>query len=469
MIIYKKWKNLKPDVKVGLACTAFYFASLATPIYAAVEQELNRVEPTNLEQITTSEKAKTLYKEKIMEYSSDNIFEVDEIRNLYGINKKETKLLGKEKTKLENQLEVNTNTDDLDKQILRYEEKLEEGAKVSVFEPVRKKLEMDVLSYYEGLMAKDGKWNIVYSAETKLHPGLNPVMKEVITEIDKIMKQYNKDSNLGLFFKKDEYKIQDILALYGLMDRKDYFDNVAEDDTKNKLAMLRQRKEDIIDSEQNTALKKKIAVLDETLEKNSDATAYFKAYFDYKEEIKEFEAKYGNANNDWAHSFIKSVIYEGKGLRPSSSDRFNALEIKEKEFKGQQKAVVLGLESYLNSQELLAREPISQELSSSIIRVEELGNPATKKFPWWLGTFVMGMGAPIIRNLIIKGYTRGRNVYNEGEYFAAGIAGLGNGVVGMVFLDGLHPFVFPARMLTPLVLQPFFKLIDWDPARSFAK
>ena len=89
-------------------------------------------------------------------------------------------------------------------------------------------------------------------------------------------------------------------------------------------------------------------------------------------------------------------------------------------------------------------------------------NPAKIKVPWWLGSFIIGGLAPALRNVLLKKYIVS-NASGE-EYAGAFFAGVGNGIVGGIALDGLFPGAFWVRMASPIVLQPAFKLFKVDPA-----
>ena len=101
-----------------------------------------------------------------------------------------------------------------------------------------------------------------------------------------------------------------------------------------------------------------------------------------------------------------------------------------------------------NTEEIMARTiPINKEF------------PIRTEFPQipLLGWQLIGGFFPLFRNLVLKKYLRGSKA-NEGEYVVSGLAGVINGLVGTLFLDSLHPWVYPFRtLITPLIFQPFFK------------
>ena len=79
--------------------------------------------------------------------------------------------------------------------------------------------------------------------------------------------------------------------------------------------------------------------------------------------------------------------------------------------------------------------------------------PSIPRWAWSLAGWIF----PLVRNIGLTGYlTKGKG---RGSRYAGGVgSGLMNGIFGTLFLDGLHPLVFPARMLaTPFVAQLLFK------------
>jgi len=449
---------MRTSAKLGLVGTALYAATLAAPVYAAVKQEVKPVEPVNLEQITTIEQADNLYKEKITEYASDGLFKFDEFKNIYKIQNKRYDLIKKEKEILDEKYSISADIAKLDEKIDEYNNKLTDDGQVPVFDVVREKLESNILAYYKGLIQdKDSKWNVTYSAETILEPELNIIFKEIVSETDKILKNCYKDDMLDMVLNKEEYKLRDILTIYAITERNDRFDKNREDYLRQKLTELEEKKKVILGSEKNIALKEKINRLDETLTHISYGVGYIDVYFSYKKDIDQFEKKYGNFNKMFARSHVSNYLLEKKGLRPTGGDRFNSLEHAEKEFRDQQKLVITYLDKYLKSENLE-------------VKIEELGNPAKKRMPWWFGSFILGIGFPIVRNMLIKKYVRGKEMKDGFEYFLSSLAGLGNGLTGFFFLDGLHPLVYPTRMLlTPLVFQPAFKLFKFDPCKNITE
>ena len=76
--------------------------------------------------------------------------------------------------------------------------------------------------------------------------------------------------------------------------------------------------------------------------------------------------------------------------------------------------------------------------------------------------FLLGLGIPIARNLLVTAYVKGKRA--EGINYAMGtLAGVGNSALGALFIDGLHPLVYPIRLIaTPFIIQPAKKIFKID-------
>ncbi|MCG2718534.1 MAG: hypothetical protein L6408_06860, partial [Nanoarchaeota archaeon] len=259
MKVYKKFKGMSKKAKASLIGTTVYAATLALPVYAAVEQELKQpMHPISLEHITTSEQAVNLYKEKLVEYTSDKFLEEQELKNLYDLNLKKKELFTQKKYDFELQYSKGIDVEYIVEQIDAYDEKLTTSSRVPVFKGVKERLENDILSFYHGILGNDEKLKVVYSADTEVYTKLTPVLKEIISDTDKIMKEYYNDNKLELLLEMDSYRLNDVLTLYGLMGRRDKFVMAQEDPIIKKIKDLYQQKDSILNSDQNVALKNKI-------------------------------------------------------------------------------------------------------------------------------------------------------------------------------------------------------------------
>jgi len=457
MKLYKRLKGMSKRTKVGLVTSALYTSVvLAAPVYAAVTQEIKQetvqqVQEITLEQAATVKQLETLYNNKLTEYVSDKILKVDEIENLYKINDKKINLLTNERNVLNTQYsgfeaQLGSLRQEIDKNV----KILESTEKIAVLVNTRKNLDEKILCYYLGLTNKD-IGNITYSAETLIESELNVHFKKIVIETDKILKQYYQDNRLEILLTKDKFTLNDILTLYGLIQREDYFDKVKNKELNKKINALINERDKISHSNEFVSLSKKIESLDKKISTVSYDLAPFKAYLAQKNNLKEFENRYGNYNRQPCISILKMCLLEKKGLKDSMGEK--GLMASEKLLKSQNDEIISNLKSYLRSENL-------------DVKIDDLGNPA--KMPINIvASIFLGLLVPIVRNVVLKAYVRGKEAY-EIEYMLSLGAGLGNGCIGLFVTDALHPLAFPIRMLTPLILQPAFKLFKFDPCQKIA-
>ena len=435
-------------VKLGLLGVGFCVAgALASPGYSAVEQE-QVVPQTRLEQVTTIEQAETLYQERLNEYSADKKLDSGELKSLYGIQLTRKDLLKKQREPLAKNYDKAAGIEikSLDSKIKGCKGRLTSKEKISVFAKTRERLDEKILVHYPFLV-DENEGNVVYPARGMLEPELNAVFKGIVVEADKILRQYYQDNRLGLILKKNEFCFNNVISLYNLIKDQDddYFDNSYEADLKEKISILEGKKSRILNLEQNLALKNRLSYFDKEIRETSRFTKRCKDYFDQKENVKNFEDKYGNFNNQFSIGVITRDILAIKKLKGKRSTF--GLTLASERFERDNDKIISGLEACIGSEGL---------------SVEGLENPAKTKLPFWLGTLLLGLGFPIARNLIIKRYVKGTDT-DVDEYVLSGISGLTNGFAGFMLIDGLHPLIYPARMLTPLVMQPLFKILKTDP------
>ncbi|MBU4501014.1 MAG: hypothetical protein KKA79_00355, partial [Nanoarchaeota archaeon] len=199
----------------------------------------------------------------------------------------------------------------------------------------------------------------------------------------------------------------------------------------------------------------RIASLDALINRDSDSLEHFKAYFEHKAEVKEFEEKIGNFNKQFSISLVAESILENKGLDKFETKDKKSIINAQEHFKEKNKAITTSLEEYLKAE-------------GFDVEVKDMVNPADTYIPFYLGA-IGGLLFPLFRNLLVKGYVRGSRG-NGYEYMGSTMAGLVNGSIGLFLIDGLHPLVYPIRMFaTPFILQPIFKMTGFDPAKIFAE
>ena len=94
----------------------------------------------------------------------------------------------------------------------------------------------------------------------------------------------------------DYYWINDFRTLYGLMGREDKFVAAKEGPIRKKIEALYKQREDVLESDQNNALERKIEDLNKYINLTARVSRYFSDYFDHKKEVQEFEDKFFFAN-----------------------------------------------------------------------------------------------------------------------------------------------------------------------------
>jgi len=451
MKLYKKFKRMKTSAKMGLVGTALYATTLAAPVYSAVKEEIVQpIQPINMEQITNSEQAGTLYNEKLIEYTSDKFLESKEIENLYTIKSKEKELMVSERKGLIDNYngDIGEKIEKIDTEITQCRQILDGSKKIKSLNGTRKDLEEKILVYYPALVDKS-KGNIVYEANYDLPRDYNKVFKELVIEADKILRElYNDNSLKPLTDGKYYYDLNDVLVLYNILQGKDSGPDLnKEKSILVRISNLENEKEGLLKANPDfLTLKSNIESFEKNIVKNSEIAHILKRYIDNKGYVKEFEEKFGNYNNKLSIGFLKEKFLRKKGMKRD-------LEYMTADIQTNQEGIILGLGLHLKS----------YNLTTSI---EEIGNPAKTRLSWFLGSIILGVGFPVVRNLIVKKYVKGKEATGA-EYILTTFVGVGNGIGGVV-LDGLHPLVFPVRMLTPLVFQPVFKLFKIDPCKAIA-
>lgn len=448
MKMYKKFKKLKPDVKVGLITMALYATTLAMPVYAAVEQELSPqkvVEHIVLDNVTTTDQIESLNKEKLAEYSADNLLELIELENIYKIQEKRVEMM-----KAENELlsvkyaeEYSSKLDDLEDNMAIVSSALANTRENSVFVDVRERLNNDILKYYPALINPE-EGNVSYSADKPVNPELKETLTDIIIEADCLLTEYYDDESFRVILDKGNYDMNDLLVLYKLTDRKDYADKEKVELLEDSYGDYRAQKKALIDNPERIVLQDRIILLDSQAKSISKSLKPFESYFEQQANVKAFEERFGNFNKQFSVSILKLHMMEKEGM---AHDRDRGIIQSSDKFEAFNEEAVSNLETYFKAKGVHAE-------------VDDLTNPADMPIGT-IGGMLVCLFFPVIRNVLLKGYLK-KQAY-EGEYLLSGVAGIGNGMAGVFFLDGLHPLVLPARMLTPLVLQPIFKLTGFDP------
>ncbi|MCG2717945.1 MAG: hypothetical protein L6408_03815 [Nanoarchaeota archaeon] len=377
------------------------------------------------------------------------------MENIYKIHQKRRVFLESDKEAIKQDFkETKNKIEILDNKINKYIEDLEYGQKIDVLSGTRENFEKQILCYYVGLIGEEDSVNVDYSAESPIDEKIIPIFKEIIIDADRILKKYYKDARLEILLSKDSYQIKDILSVNKLIQRSDYYDKSKENDIKKKIGDIKAEKENLISIPANSSLLKNMENLNKAIESNINFVYYAEKYFEHKKSIEDFKEKYGDMSKQWMISFFKYKLLDKEGLDTKSRHNTTwGLIVAGRDFDADREEVVSNLESML-------------KIEGSEPSIESFGNPAKLKFPWWLGNILIGIGLPVIRNMILKGYIK-KDADGE-EYAGTFFAGLFNGIMGGVLIDGLHPLVMPARMLSPLLLQPIFKVLHIDPCKDIS-
>jgi len=455
---------MKTSAKLGLVGTALYATTLAAPVYAAVKEEIKPeiIQPINIETIVTVEQADNLYKEKLIEYSLDKIIKTQELANLSTIQQAKKDLLTKEKENLQNEYaKIEDKIRAINQEIYNNIGALKDGEDIDILADVRSKFDKGILRYYPALLSNE-KGNLTYSAETPLQPELNIEFKNILVEANKILMEYYKDDGLKIILSQDQHNLNNVLAFHNLItDKKSFSDEVKEENLRKKINVLEEEESNIINSEESVLLKKKISELESALVGDSQILVYSKNYFDHKMDTEDFKSKFGDFRKYFAVSIAKIDGLDDEGLERWLKERETEGNLKGfflagGHFRDNQKKIMSNLESYFKAE-------------GFDVKIEKLENPGRTKIPgWFLSSLGLGLVFPIMRNIVVKKYVKGKETSGE-EYGGTIVAGAINGIAGMIVLDSLHPLVYPVRMITPLVFQPLFKLLKIDPCASLSE
>lgn len=454
MKIKDKWKSLKPDVKVGLVTTSIYFATtFGLPAYAIAsseEQPAKVLEPTNLEQITTFEQANTVYDEKLKEYTLDKELDYHECKDLLAISSKAKYLLDEKKPEnIEKYFEVKDKVDNLSKQRVNLEQSLDKIKEPDNFfldylVEKRAEIKEKTAEQYPGILDKEGsELNITYPADIDLNDdSLKTLIKTIAKDVrTKLVVRYNDDILKGVAnTNRDGLELKHIAKLLKVMETYEVKLKEAKKVGGTDVTLKSDIKK--LKSEEDTIWKANLSEEDKQLfewylENNSDVLSKSRIlleYITYKHNADEYLEKFEDKNVYWSDSILAEVL---RGRKEGYNDLEAALENDNRDM------VQDSLNNYLKAEGLEAK-------------VADLKNPSNLKFPFaWCIAF-NGLILPIIRNIMVRKYVD-RDADSE-EYFgsvcAAGISWL----VGGAITDGLHPLAYWARMASPLVIQPAFKI-----------
>lgn len=444
---------MKTNTKIGLATSAVYTAtSFALPALVAAKEEPKPVpvETISLKGVDTVKDARTLFYEKLTEYSEDKELNFGEIRNLSSVLAKEKELLNKTNIALsEDHVQADKKISEIYEKRVNLEGKLEglketNNAFLNYLIVQREKVEGLLEKTYPGMLDKENTpLNLSFSPYLLLPASLQPSIKQIIISVHNMLSLDYKDSSLKhISEKKVALELIDVAELLKII--ANYESTLIN--AQNDLASRKKELEQDIKAlkSQESAIQKKLS------ESKVETAAYLEAesniieklemfsnYLVFKDRADEFIKRFGSRNEYWSFSLLENKLLDNKAksLYRFLVDKSNKVSIEKT------------LDNYLQSQGLEAK-------------VTSLKNPLDRKFSMWWIVLVNGLMAPMMRNILIRGYMGGGN---EDKYLFSALAGCGNGIFGLLVIDGLHPLAFWARMASPVLIQPLkraFKL-DW--------
>ncbi|MBU4502785.1 MAG: hypothetical protein KKA79_09390 [Nanoarchaeota archaeon] len=440
---------MNKKAKLSLAGVVLYTTtSLALPVYVLAKQDNAEELPLiNLEQVTSVSQAENLYKEKIAEYSSDKELSSQEIRNLHSIVTKESQLMKTTDISMTDYLSVknkteriNTERQELEKELASFSEP-NDLLRNYIMER-RKKIETDWGKESPGILKKDNfEYNVTYSTDDKIvNEEINNFIRETVIELNiRLSADYN-DKSLSDFGKNDSFSFKSVLKILAIM--KSYEEKLEKfNEGAVRIAEIDKRIEELkkaeysawagaMTSEQKEDVETLIGV-DSSL---SGRARLFYDYILFEDKAKDFAENIVDRSKYWSYSLVRMSEEE------DSEDYKEAYKFVNENSKA---SIESAINEYLKSEGLESK-------------VAELKDPTNIKFGALI-TLALAIGAPILRNILIKTYVGPRD---EEEYLMSMGAGFCNGLFGMLIIDGLAPWVYPARMMSPLVLQPLRKWLE---------
>ncbi len=397
----------------GLVTTFYLTTSFLSQNLFAQETKKPESKPANpdysLEEITDIYQQYNIYLRK---FCSDNILDYDEIVKLHnfldekadGIQKPENDIseyINRKKENMKKEREEKEKENDLSE----YKKGLNQ-----IFEKIRN----NIMPYYPGLFgSKNNKLNLIYSSNEELSARNNELLSQYINEASAIF------DDVGL----------DTLILSEWNDTKDL--------TVRDLVVFT----DIIKSTQikniNYTQSAKLTKLNNLPKELPDLKKHKEVYENFLWEVKKW--KEGRLTNKKFTSVSILSLIEHKAITSECSDEADDIENIIKDYFGKDNS------RYKD------------------IYVKNIGKqfPVKTKLPLWLG-ITLGLCGPFITKALSIVYTGRKNHYGEINYDSAdGIEMTLNSLVGTIFLDGIHPLIFPLRiLLTPIVTEKLRSLID---------
>lgn len=472
---------MSKKAKFGLAGTILYTAAtIALPVYASTQSQT-----TSLEHLTSSEQVKTVYDEKIKEYTADKKLKQDEIRDLNTIIGKGARLENKEHAVYKKKIDkkyyslketldvVKNGKEDLLKPVYEVNveltnEKMELGVikknlqvednhrKVydnhkEEIQNIRADLNKLLNIYYPGLLKKDNSdYNVIYTPHVDMDYGFSGEFKKLVNRAEPIFEIVFHREDMDSFDRRSKYlKIREILMFREIINE-DYevkFDPKGYGFMMQKqleiVAGIEQKKKQVEDelAAQVNSFDQKISNLEKEIKDVSEKMA-FKHFFQYRtglfssymaalEQRKDYVDGNGFDTQDY---WCTSLILAEERVRGhyNDSDYNFGREVR-------------------NLEDVLAKEGFKD------VDVEDITNPTRARFPLWL-MWPAAAGLSALRRTVFRAYVLKR----KGDPMDV-IAPILMAIVGPMGLDAIHPIVFPLRNVAiPFIEEPIRKIFGWS-------
>ena len=290
---------------------------------------------------------------------------------------------------------------------------------------VQEEIKTKVLVHYPGILGKE--MNVVYNGESILDNSEKKYLYEIIQGLEKNEKLKENQSFSDLLERKGNLRIMDALILYDLT--KNIVMPKESEIVKNTINELMQEKDEFQKVLNQGYAEETLVSKDEYL--LNQCSREILGYTELETILNNIK-KIGDLSKYYSNSVITQKLWEENGFLKENYEKKETAAIKNLE---------------------LCIKTNSRFISTQF---ENLPNPQKTKIPIGLGA-VLGMVLPALRNLALTYYLTGGKPKGS-RMFGSSLASIANGLSGIIFLDGIHPAIYPIRLfLTPVIMQPILK------------
>lgn len=206
-------KYIKKGIRtLGTLASATICALTLSYAQTSTIEKQQKVEPYSIQ------KASEIYEEYVFSFITakvDDVIKYNEFKQLYDYLEKHLPHMSIKSDKDIKKLVDYFNKNQKEKYI---KQTVKDPKTQKEFCDVIVNLETKVLAYFPNLIDK-GNSSITYPSNQQLDQDLNKIVKELITEADKFLKE-KKDESLSRLTNREEFTIQDLLTFYSLLDQK---------------------------------------------------------------------------------------------------------------------------------------------------------------------------------------------------------------------------------------------------------